>query len=181
MINRKKAAIELSMGTIVVLVLAMSMLILGLVLVKTIFSGAKYNVEQMNDKVQDEINKLFVEEKRIVVYLARNQVDIEQGKDWNVQFAVKNLIKQTDEAPKFTYDISMVEASCKSLKEKEAMSWIRLGKTGSSGIAPGQIYYWRVNFEIPEGAPLCKVRYNIQVKENGQLYASEAFDVSVKG
>ena len=40
-ISQKKGAIELSMTTIVILVLAMSMLILGLVLIKAIFTGAK--------------------------------------------------------------------------------------------------------------------------------------------
>ena len=44
-ITGKKGAMELSMGTIVILVLAMSMLILGLVLIRTIFMGAKYNVQ----------------------------------------------------------------------------------------------------------------------------------------
>ncbi|MEK6953289.1 MAG: hypothetical protein AABX29_09845, partial [Nanoarchaeota archaeon] len=48
--KNKKAALELSIGTIVILVLAMSMLILGLILIRTIFTGAKYNVETMNKK-----------------------------------------------------------------------------------------------------------------------------------
>jgi hypothetical protein len=53
----KRGALELSIGTVVIIVLAMSMLILGLVLVKNIFSGAKYNIDQLNDKVTDEINQ----------------------------------------------------------------------------------------------------------------------------
>src|SRR3990167_4325944 len=60
----KKAALELSIGTIVILVLAMSMLILGLVLVRTIFTGAKYNVETMNDKVRDQINAYLLKIKK---------------------------------------------------------------------------------------------------------------------
>ena len=40
--GNKKAAIEMSIGTIVTIVLAMSMLILGMVLVKNIFSGYCY-------------------------------------------------------------------------------------------------------------------------------------------
>ena len=54
MVLNKKAAMELSIGTIVIIVLAMSMLILGLVLIKTIFSGAKYNIDTMNDKVRND-------------------------------------------------------------------------------------------------------------------------------
>ena len=61
-IKNKKAALELSIGTVVVLVIGMAMLILGLVLVRTIFTGAKYNVDQINKNVEAEINKLFDEE-----------------------------------------------------------------------------------------------------------------------
>ena len=87
----KKGAIEMSIGTIVIIVLAMSMLILGMILVKNIFSGASENVLQMNDKVKDQINKLFVEDKRTVVYLPNQIAKIQQNEDWGVAFGIKNL------------------------------------------------------------------------------------------
>ena len=61
MVN-KKGAIELSMTTVVVIVLAMSMLILGLVLIRSIFKGATESVNILNDKVKGEITNLFSEE-----------------------------------------------------------------------------------------------------------------------
>ena len=60
-IKNKKAAIELSIGTVVIIVLAMSMLILGLVLIRNIFTGATESVDQINDNVRSEIIKLFQE------------------------------------------------------------------------------------------------------------------------
>jgi len=178
-ITQKKGAMELSMGTIVILVLAMSMLILGLVLIKTIFTGAKQNVSTINDKVKDEIGKLFVEDKKIVVYLADNKAEIPQGEDWGVAFGVKNILRNTQEAPKIKYEVSMDESSCK-IKEKEAMSYIVLGKEGDITMAPGDQKVWLIRFEIPEGTPLCKVRYNIEVSADGDFYTSESFDVSVE-
>ena len=50
--RNKQGALELSIGTIVVIVIGMSMLILGLVLVKTIFTGSTAAIGQLNDKVQ---------------------------------------------------------------------------------------------------------------------------------
>ena len=82
----KSGAIELSIGTIVIIVLAMSMLILGMVLVRNIFSGSSENILQMNDKVKGEINKLFVEDKRTVVYLPNQIAKIDQNNDWGVAF-----------------------------------------------------------------------------------------------
>jgi len=178
MVN-KKAAMELSMSTIVILVLAMSMLILGLVLIKAIFGGAKYNVDQMNQKVADEIGKLFTEDKKIVVYLANNLAEIKQGESWGVGFGVKNQQRGVTEGTKFKYEVSMAENDCK-IKEKEAMSWIKLGKEGSITLAPGQMKVWLVRFEIPETAPLCMIRYNVEIKAGSDFYISESFDISIE-
>ncbi len=65
----KKAAIELSIGTVVIIVLAMSMLILGIVLIRNIFAGASDSVNSLNDKVKGEIAKLFTEkDEKIVIF-----------------------------------------------------------------------------------------------------------------
>jgi len=183
---QKKGAMELSIGTIVIIVLAMSMLILGLVLVKTIFTGAKYNVDTMNDKVRDEINKLFVEDKKIVIYLANtNLAEMKQGESFGVAFAVKSLKTGTTEAAKFQYDVTVanpseVKSNC-GINEKEALSWISTGRSSQINIAPGDFKGWVVRFEIPETAPLCTLRYNINVKADSEFYDAESFDVKITG
>ena len=184
-ITDKKAAIELSINTIVIIVLAMSMLILGLVLIRTIFIGSKYNIDTMNDKVRDEINKLFVENKKIVVYLANQQVDIKQGNNWGVLFVVKNLKTGTPEASTFSYDVEVsspeeVKSNC-GINEDEAMSWIKAGRSGSIQIVPGGIKDWYIRFQIPEDAPLCFVRYNINVNADNEFYTADSFDVNIEG
>ena len=55
----KKGAMELSIGTIVVIVLAMTMLILGIVLVRSIMCGAVGLTGDINNKVKSEIDRLF--------------------------------------------------------------------------------------------------------------------------
>lgn len=178
-INNKKGALELSIGTIVILVLAMSMLILGLVLVRSIFSGAKYNVDQMNQRVEDEIGKLFTEDKRMVVYLADGKAPVKQGDSYGVVFAIKNKERDADNDFTFDYEVEYEESSCKSIKEKDAMEYIELGKTGKFKIAPGYIKNNIIRIIIPESAPLCTVRYRISVDMNGVFYESEAFDVEI--
>ena len=176
---------ELSMSTIVILVLAMSMLILGLVLIRTIFTGAKYNVDTMNDKVRDEINKLFVEDKKIVIYLANQQAEIDQGESWGVAFAIKNLQSGTVDVAKFTYDVTIanpseVKSNC-GINEKEAISWIKAGGSGTIQIAPGDVYTTIIRFQIPETSPLCIARYNINVKADSEFYVADSFDVNIAG
>jgi hypothetical protein len=180
----KKGAMELSISTIVVIVLAMAMLILGLVLVSSIFKGAKYNVDTINNKVSDEIGKLFVEDKKIVVYLANQKADIKLGNDWGVAFGVKNLEKGTPEAAKFSYNVEVanpteVTENC-NINDKEALSWIKAGKESSAQIAPGDIKLWIIRFQIPQNAPVCIVRYNVNVNADNKFYSAESFDVNIE-
>lgn len=178
----KKGAIELSIGTIVIIVLAMSMLILGLVLVRSIFSGAKYNVDQMNDKVRDEIGKLFVEDKKTVVYLPNQIASIEQNEQWGVAFAIKNLAQGSAEAGRFSYDVVVSDPDVRKkcgLGETEIERWITTGRSDDINIAPGETYFGTVRFFIPEGAPLCVVRFHLDVTKDNQHYATDFFDLEV--
>ena len=175
-----KGAIELSIGTIVIIVLAMSMLILGLVLIRSIFVGAKYNVDQMNNKVKDEINKLFVEDKKTVVYLPNQIADIKQNEDWGVAFAIKNLAKGESDASRFNYDVIIsdpnVQKNC-GVGDRDVENWIKTGQSDSIELAPGDTYYGIVRFFIPEGAPLCTVRFHLDVKKENEHYATDFFDI----
>jgi len=178
----KKGAVELSIGTIVIIVLAMSMLILGLVLVKNIFSGSSENILQMNDKVKDQINKLFVEDKRTVIYLPNQIAKIEQNKEWGVAFGIKNLAKGTAEVGQFSYDVTVSDPDVKQkcgIDEKSIEGWIATGRSDQMSIAPGQNYYGIVRFFVPENSPLCTIRFHIEVKMDEQVYATDFFDVEV--
>ncbi|MCD4771030.1 hypothetical protein K8R30_01270 [archaeon] len=182
MIGDKRGAIEMSIGTIVVIVLAMSMLILGMILVKNIFSGASENVLQMNDKVKDQINKLFVEDKRTVVYLPNQIASIDQNEDWGVAFGVKNLERGTAEAGRFHYDVTVSDPDVRTkcgVDERTVESWVKTGRADDMTIAPGQSYFGIVRFFIPDTAPLCTVRFHIDVTKDGAAYATDFFDIEV--
>jgi len=179
-----RGAIELSVGTIVVIVLAMSMLILGLVLVKTIFSGAKYNVEQMNEKVIGEINKLFVEDKKVVLFLSNRKAEIAQGKGWGIAFGIQNLISTQEFSWKFEVADSRIEEKC-GVSAEEAENWIVTGGDGSVEIASGQKDQDFMTIMIPEGTvddvSTCIIRLKLVIKkEDGTSYATESFDIDVR-
>lgn len=178
----KIGAIEMSIGTIVIIVLSMSMLILGMVLIKGIFSGASSNVLQMNDKVKGEINKLFVEDKRTVIYLPNQKAEINQNEDWGVAFGIKNLQRGTAESGRFFYEVSVSDPDVRQkcgVGERDIESWIVTGRSDEMTIAPGESYFGIVRFLIPEGAPLCTVRMHIDVKKDNVAYATDFFDVEV--
>jgi len=180
--SNKKGAIELSIGTIVIIVLAMSMLILGMVLVKNIFSGSSQNVLQMNDKVRDQINKLFVEDKKTVVYLPNQIAEIKQNEDWGVAFGVKNLAKGTADTASLSYTVEVsdpdVLAKC-GMTDRDIEGWIKTGRADEMTLSPGESYAGIVRFFIPENSPLCTVRFHIEVLKDRAPYATDFFDIEV--
>ncbi len=63
----RTAALELSIGTIVVVVLGMTMLILGLILIKNIFSISTKSVNILDEKITREVTALFTDDQEEVV------------------------------------------------------------------------------------------------------------------
>lgn len=184
-INTKKGAIELSINTIVVIVLALSMLILGFVLIQNIFDGAKYNIQQINDKSKDEINKLFVDDTiKAVVYLDNNGAEIKQGKPFGIAWALQTNGKSQT----FNWEVEVkddrVMDKC-GVSAEEAELWVSTGGSGDVGLASGDKHHDVINFNIPENSvsdiSSCLIRYRIVItQEDGSPYKTVSFDVDVK-
>ena len=179
----RKGAIELSVSTIVVIVLAMSMLILGITLIRNIFQGATFNVKSLNEGVKSEINNLFKEssELRVYVYLPDNQAEVKKSKSFGVAFGIKNRARGESQSSRFSWDItaSDVGKGCQ-LSLAQADSYLKLGDTGSVDLLPGgDPHYDIVLVEPPESAPLCQVKYLLAVKKDGQPYGTQFFIIDI--
>lgn len=171
--KNKRAAMEMSVGTIVTIVLLMTVLILGLVLVRTIFKSSTDNINNIDEAVKNEIKKLFSEDnaKKVVIYPASREISLEKGESGGFGFSIRNN-KMIEES--FTYDIHAGEiiSSCQ-MDLAAADSLISLGKAGTVQLPSGDILEQPilVRFSIPESAPLCLIRYNIDILDSsGGLY-----------
>ncbi|MBR9701698.1 hypothetical protein GOV13_02130 [Candidatus Pacearchaeota archaeon] len=173
-ITSKKAAMEMSVGTIVTIVLLMTVLILGLVLVRSIFSGAIKNIEGIDSAVESEIQKLFAESntKKIVIIPSTREVEIKKGEDTRgFGFSIRNIGESAD---RFSYSISAEEASC-DIRLSEAEDLIALGKDKNNiQIPAGDImeYPTFIKFGIPETFPPCKITYAISMEKGTKIYGS---------
>jgi hypothetical protein len=184
--KNKKAAIEMSIGTIVVIVLAMTMLIMGLVLVRSIFSGARYNVDTINEKVKEQINAMFSEDDSspIVVYLADSKAVVKRGSDFGVALGIKNL-GSGSESSTFKYevvlgdDVSDLKKDC-GISEAIAMDLISKGKSDSFIIRPGDFNTGLIRIETDSNSPICMIRYRINLYKNNEAYTSTFFDLQIK-
>ncbi|MDP1695335.1 MAG: hypothetical protein Q8L29_00275 [archaeon] len=182
----KKAAIELSIGTIVVIVLAMSMLILGLVLVKTIFTGATESVTAIDSGVKNEISKLFNEnaDKRLVLYPDSKIIKLKQGSSGEgFALAIKN-IEQGSGSSSFGYNINYDSQTNNCGSGSPLTSWAKIDVGQSlSGIplANGNSMAdpVHVRFTIGNTAPICTFRLTVSVTKDGAAYEVGFMDVQI--
>lgn len=185
MIKNKKAAMEMSVGTIVTIVLLMTVLILGLVLVRTIFSSSTENIKAIDQSVKNEINKLFSEDdsRRIVVFPSSRLITIKKGNDEELGFGFS--IRNTGINEKtFTYTVTVNDPDLNNkcnIGVAQANSWIVAGGSGTITIAAGDkmIDPEFVRFMIPNDAPPCLVRFGIEVNTPSGIYG-QTLNVDVK-
>lgn len=181
----KKGAMELSIGTIVVIVLAMAMLILGIVLVQRIFKSATGAVDLTDEQLKNEINKLFGDEDELVIYPSSGFIEIKQEDTDGVGIGIQNLVTGVSGTQKFKYEVVVRDLGNCGLDEDEILDWIVIGKSESDiPIASGGFASQKILFQIPTGAPLCVVGFRVNVdvdKGNGyETYSTKTFEIEVK-
>ena len=180
-INSKRAAIEMSMGTMVIIVLSMIVLVLGIFFIQKIFSAGTNAIDGIDSKVQDEIDNLFAQEgKKLVIYPKEREIRMKQGSSGGFGFSIEN--KEMTSGI-FTYVVSVGEITSEcQMTEEQAESLIILGKSGSRTLTSGAKLEDAilVKFNIPETAPLCSIRYRIEVEKDGIAYTGSDVDLVIK-
>ncbi|MGV8151582.1 MAG: hypothetical protein ACP5OG_00740 [Candidatus Nanoarchaeia archaeon] len=171
--TEKRAALELSIGTIVILVIAMTMLILGLVLVKKIFSSATSSVTSIDDKVKQELNGLFTEEEsKLVVSLgSQNTAKVAQGtKDFGIAigFVPDDPAAWGDKKTNCKYSIGIDDTGNYCVKKGWSQASILNSiSTGYNNVIfhkiDGPNGYDLIKITIPEKTPTCLQRFTITV------------------
>jgi len=176
--GNKKAALELSIGTIVILVIAMAMLIGGLVFIRQIWDTSTNAISSIDKGVEDEINKLFSDsDAKISIYPSSRKIEIKQRTLGDgFAFSVRNVDLNDKE---FTYTIEVdsnfdIQEKCR-INEQEANSWLDIDS--GSFILPRSSQMERadiplVTYTIPENAPACTVPYRIVVNDEVGIYTS---------
>ena len=185
--KNKKAAMEMSVGTIVTVVLLMTVLIMGLVMVKNIFSSQNENVDMIDDAIKNQINDLYSQDssKKIVVSPTTKLVKIQKGDNIGYfGFAVRNT-GNLDESNLFSYKVSISNPenniNC-GVGVDDALSLISLGLE-DEGIYIDDGTFMEdsiiIRFNIPDGFPLCEIRYKLQIYEGATPYVDPYSSLNV--
>tara|TARA_Y100000310_G_C20597368_1_gene771205 strand:- start:340 stop:879 length:540 start_codon:yes stop_codon:yes gene_type:complete len=89
--QRKRGAIELSITTIVVVVIGLTILTLGLRWVYSIFGGFQKDVAQVQDFSQEQIQQIFGQSED-PIYSPTNVYQIKQGEKLSINMFIRNKI-----------------------------------------------------------------------------------------
>jgi len=180
--KNKKAAMELAMSTIVIIVLSVTLLIGGIIFIQRILSVSKGVLDLTDTQLRSQINTLFSEEDRLMIYPQTGLVQIRQGTIDEVGIGIQNLETGASASTEFSYEVTATDTADCGISKAEVESWIVTGREGSNiQIAPGDITTDRVRFRIPVGSPLCIARFRVNVEAEGKAYKSATFDIQVKG
>jgi len=183
MMKNKRAAMEMSVGTMVTIVLLMIVLVLGIFFIQKIFGAGTNAIDQIDTEMQNQIQKLFGadDDKQVAMYPTSQRITINQGdRDKGFGFFVRNLDSTTSS---FTFDIMATDTSaCPASLTEEIATGYLLGESGEiNGLASGDTYQRLVTFIIPETAPLCTINYDLVVKrDNGNNYGGLNFALTIK-
>ena len=180
----KGGALELSIGTIVIIVIGMSMLILGLVLVRTIFVGSTESIGILNEKVQNEISTLFSDEGAdIVVKLGEGQTaKIKAGSEtFNVGIGARTPDgSNVGNRNRLQYKLTLEPptgnncATKIGLREAENLLVTSVNTFNSFDTFEGSKAFALVEINIPKGTNVCTQKVFIDVKDT-QSAIEEAF------
>ena len=166
--TEKKGALELSISTIVVIVIGMAMLVLGLVLVRTIFTGTTKNIGQLNDKVRDEITKLFPDEgKDVVVYVTdgSSTIKVKPGEIGDAGIGIRTVdgsAVTTRNRIQYKLSLDTADSTCRNANTwltPEVDIWSNVDEYSGSST------YSLVKVNVPKGTAKCLQKVNIDVRD----------------
>jgi len=180
-LKSKKGAIEFSMTTVVIIVLSMTMLVLGLTLVRTLFTGAIYTAQSMNSQIQNKINQAFQEETTTlaIVKEAAATVNPELGKDNCIWWAI-----QADIPGAYTYEAKIVAGECATIygvSLATIQSWFPTGLKGSVNLPANVPTSKCLRLTLPKTAPSCLFTVALTAYNSaGTIYGSDDVGVRAK-
>jgi uncharacterized protein YoxC len=178
---QKRAAIEMSITTIVTIVLAISFLVVGIFLIQRISKSATSVVDLTDQQMREQINKLFSEASKLVICPQTDTIVIKQEAVGGVGIGIKNLLSGSAGTTTFSYTVTATDVANCGVTEAEAEDWIVTGKSDTGiAIASGDLYSTKILFKIPTGAPLCVAKFRVNVNAGSAAYSTASFNIEIQ-
>ena len=168
---QKKGAIELSMTTIIVIVMGVTLLILGLVFIRNIFGRIGGLTEEAFSSAEKEIQQRMGASDRIYVSGGFNWA-VEPGKSLARLIAIQNFDEDLTSSADFKVEIQATD-------NKGSKEWFVISQPGP--IKAGERANVPVEVTLPKGLPPgSSYTFLIKILKNNEEYATQSIIVSIK-
>jgi len=157
----KKAAIEMSMGTVVIIVLSVTILIFGMIFIRNIMCAGISMTDKIDEKVENEIRNLFGTSDYGVRCMGEEGQEITLGDGGRRQIAC--MISTADEQT-YTLSVTNVEPIGNTIgtTKAEVNKWI-IDKDWIKGrVSPGQKTVPVLVLDIPRGVSTTTLKITIK-------------------
>ena len=144
----KKASLEISIQAIVIVVLAMTLLGLGLGFIKDIFGNIKGTTEDVSEQIKEQIlTDLRTGDKKIS--FPKSEIVLEKGGSTVLNVGIKN--KENEELNYLIQFISQVDQDDEPF---ESESWFQFGRPIDGFILPiAESHIRSIKINIPKSVP----------------------------
>ena len=180
--KNRKAAMEMSVGTMVTIVLLMVVLVLGIFFIQKIFDTGTNAIETIDSQVQAELQKLFSNSNTKLAFYPTSREIIIKKSDSPKGFAFQIRNNDVEDA-RFSYTTTATDVSkCGSSFTKEDANNMLLSGSGETAlVGPGEISLATVvKFVIPENSPPCTIGYNLEITKDSAAYSGLNFFLTIK-
>lgn len=184
--KEKKGAMEMALGTVVTVILLVSVLALGLVFIKKIYDEGIALTDILNEQVYSEIEKIFAESDALIVIFPRtNTISIKRGtSDEGFAFALDNLKSEDTEFHWKVFvdpDFDIENSNCR-ITSAEAEKWIlqKEGKTFLQRNSDSSQNPELILFTVPRNAPICVISYVVEVYSSDKKYVESPVKIQIK-
>ncbi len=179
----KKAGFEMSTSTMVIIIIAVVLLVLGLVFVRQIFTTATSSVSVMDEKVKEQLKNMFGDEEQGNIVVYNKVTSIKAGSEgFRIPLGAKTRTGKTVTEDQLMFQISAIGGTC---NVADAESWIDYPtpKTWSNfDDFEYDVGLVDLTITIPKGTARCSSIMSIKLKDKtsgGQAFASKTFTVKV--
>ncbi len=187
--KNKRAAIEMSMGTIITIILAVVFLILGLTFVKSIFGVASSSIQITDDKLKAQLSTLFADENQPTFIKPEEGVfKVRAASDFYFVIGGRskngNDVQRGDLQYRFILDKNAPNSCLSKFNNNEARikAWFPGVKFAADEneevlnpltIYQGDMSSSRIQISIPSGTPLCSqiILYDVFDKSDNSTSA----------
>ncbi len=180
---QKKGAIEMSMTTIIIVVIGVTLLVLGIRFVVNTMSGISGQQEKIQEMTEGKLAEMFGESEK-AISLPQAKLEVDQGDTGSVRVYMRNPSSDT---VNLKYKVKLDSSPSGMDKAIDWITWTKEGRRTASGKG----YQDTLSIDVPNAAKVGNYRFTLELDcagisnddlcVDGESIAFEVLTLTVRG